>query len=116
MNIQVQTCNETVTLFRHSANRSGDAYTPVVIHGASWYGGKSIELIDNGANNHFSLSVRIPQRRIRAGVIPAEGDFIARGDLSGKVTLTDIVNSGAIRIRSVRDNCRGSRPHWRLLA
>ena len=112
----MQTCNETVTLLRHIAGRGGDSYIPVVIKGASWSGGKTVGLIDNGADNHFSLSVRIPQQRIPADVIPAVGDFIMRGELSGGASLADITRAGAIRVMAVRDNCRGSLPHWRLLA
>ncbi len=112
----MQTCNETVTLIRHSAGCGGDSYSPVVIRGASWHGGRTVGLIDNGAETHFSLSVRIPQQNMPAGILPAEGDLIARGELSGCDSLADITRQGAVRIMAVRDNCRGSLPHWRLLA
>ncbi len=113
------TCRETVTLIKHVKTPSGDEYVPHAVAGASWHGGMSLAPVDNGEVSHFALSVRIPQQRMPVGVIPAAGDLVLRGPLPDGAdcsSLASVLAIGAVRITAVRDNCRGSLPHWRLIA
>lgn len=104
--------NETITLIKHIKGE-GDTYACYSMDGASWFAKTSIVTSGDGAKPSNSYTVRIPSQYLPTGIIPATGDYVARGVVLSANKPADIAGEH-FRITSVGANNRGNLSHWRV--
>lgn len=105
-------CNETVTLIRCDKHADGETYHCTVIEGASWFGKAQITQQQDGFVGGAVVKVRIPERSMPEGVVPLEGDYMARGRVGHINTRKDLTGTEHVRVMAVGDNRRGRLRHW----
>ena len=118
--------NETITVFnaRVDPDVGGNAWTPTVITGASWYmtDASTIDASKGGLVAAGKVLVRIPEEAAPEGFGLRAGDIIVRGDASETQNPTPARLKKAwaedcATVLGVTDNRRApNAPHWRVTA
>lgn len=105
-------CNETVTLIHCELGLDDEQYICTVIEGASWFGKAQITQQQDGFAGGMVVKVRIPEENMPAGVVPREGDQMARGRVERIERLKDLEGVEHFKVMAVGDNRRGRLRHW----
>ena len=107
-------CDQVITLVKHNAGEDGDTYSCYTIPEASWFATVSISTSGDGAKPGNSYTVRIPERNTPTGIVPAVGDYVARGIITRVTRPADLAGMERFRITAVGDNRRGGLAHWKV--
>ena len=107
-------CKETITLVRHLRENDGDRYLRVPVHGASWYAKTEVVKTEKGLTTGNVLKCRIPAEGLPEEVIPAKGDYLARGLVEPVASPADLKRYEHFVVTAVGDNRRGRFRHWLL--
>jgi len=105
-------CTETVTFVRLVKGTDSDAYETITFSGVSWFDKTRIKTENSGMVYDNAVQIRIPAASITTEQLPAVGDFIVRGAVSGAITKrSDLEQYKPRRVMTVGDNRRGGLPH-----
>ena len=117
-------CNDVITVFnaRVDPDVGGNAWTPTVITGASWYmtDASTIDASKGGLVAANKVIVRIPAEAAPEGFGLKAGDIIVKGDVSVTPTptpakLKKLYGEDCATVLGVTDNRRApNAPHWRV--
>lgn len=99
--------NETVTLVRHTPEKSHDQYDCHILEGVSWSVRQGSTNGPDGQTPQLSYTVRIPEK-VLGGVMPLTGDYLIRGRLSYCAGPQDLYTREHFRVNLVSDHRRGS--------
>lgn len=105
-------CSETVTLIRCGMEPDGETYACTPIEGASWFGKAQITPQQDGFVGGAVVKVRIPEKQMPDGVVPREGDYMARGKVERIDRRKDLDGIEHFKVMAVGDNRRGRLRHW----
>ena len=127
-------CTETITVFNalYDWDLDHDTYHPTVIRGVSWYSDIAANVDSDGLQAANKFTIRIPVDADFNGKEYAEpnaynapdtqwtlanGDFIARGEVTEAVTKPDDVQKKheTVTVLGVTDNRRApNAKHWKV--
>ncbi len=105
-------CTETVTFVRLVKGVDTDTYTVTAVTGASWFNKTRIKTENTGVVYDNAVQIRIPADALPASFLPAVGDYVVRGAVTGTISKrADIEAYAPRKVVAVGDNRRGGLPH-----